>query len=200
MRALHVYMYIYMCTRVHVCALRRCVPCTSVYMYTLMCFLHALLHAPPAVPPAPPAAPLAPPAAVRDLTLTLTPAINYPQSDPNPCPSPVPDPNECPRALLCLVCCAGRAQSCFLTILRIPSALLTRLAPASCTLHPEFYNPYRHLTFSVFSAVIQLTVVVASLHRADVFRVRLGGHCREFGVKPCSNSANFCIRRSQRTV
>ena len=25
--------------------------------------------------------------------------------------------------------------------------------------------------------------VVASLHRADVFRVRLGGHCREFGVK-----------------
>ena len=37
--------------------------------------------------------------------------------------------------------------------------------------------------FSVFSlAVIQLTVV-ASLHRADVFGVRLGGHCREFGVK-----------------
>ena len=49
--------------------------------------------------------------------------------------------NECPRALLCLVYCAGRAQSCFLTILRIPSALLTRLAPASCTLHPEFYTP-----------------------------------------------------------
>ena len=37
--------------------------------------------------------------------------------------------------------------------------------------------------FSVFSlAVIQLTVV-ASLHRADVFGVRLGGYCREFGVK-----------------
>ena len=36
--------------------------------------------------------------------------------------------------------------------------------------------------FSVFFAVIQLTVV-ASLHRADVFGVRLGGHCREFGVK-----------------
>ena len=50
-------------------------------------------------------------------------------------------PNECPRALLCSVYCAGRAQSCFLTILRIPSALLTRLAPASCTLHPEFYTP-----------------------------------------------------------
>ena len=48
--------------------------------------------------------------------------------------------NECPRALLCLVYCAGRAQSCFLTIPRIPSALLTRLAPASCTLHPEFYT------------------------------------------------------------
>ena len=48
-------------------------------------------------------------------------------------------------------------------------------------------------------AVIQLTVV-ASLHRADVFRVRLGGHCREFGVKPCSNGAYFSIRRSQRTV
>ena len=48
--------------------------------------------------------------------------------------------NECPRALLYLVYCAGRAQSCFLTILRIPSALLTCLAPASCTLHPEFYT------------------------------------------------------------
>ena len=32
----------------------------------------------------------------------------------------------------CYVWCT--AQSCFLTILRIPSALLTRLAPASCTL------------------------------------------------------------------
>ena len=49
--------------------------------------------------------------------------------------------NECPRTLLCLVYCAGRAQSCFLTIPRIPSALPTRLAPASCTLHPEFYTP-----------------------------------------------------------
>ena len=58
----------------------------------------------------------------------------------------LPNANECPRALLCLVYCAGRAQSCFLTILRIPSALLTRLAPASCTLHPEFYTPQRHLT------------------------------------------------------
>ena len=38
-----------------------------------------------------------------------------------------------PRALLCLVYYAGRAQSCFLTILRIPSALLTGLAP---DLHP----------------------------------------------------------------
>ena len=45
---------------------------------------------------------------------------------------------------------------------------------------------------SVFFAVIQLTVV-ASLHRADVFRVRLGGHCRDFGVKPCSNVAHFSI-------
>ena len=52
---------------------------------------------------------------------------------------------------------------------------------------------------SFFPAVIQLTVV-ANLHRADVFRVRLGGHCREFGVKPCSNGAYFSIRRSQRTV
>ena len=53
-------------------------------------------------------------------------------------------PNECPRALtlLCLVYCAGRVQSCFLTILRIriSSASLTRLAPASCTLYPEFYT------------------------------------------------------------
>ena len=41
----------------------------------------------------------------------------------------------------------------------------------------------RTLTFSFhFFPVIQLTVV-ASLHRADVFGVRLGGHCREFGVK-----------------
>ena len=32
-------------------------------------------------------------------------------------------------ALLCLVCCAGRAQSYFLTILCIPGASLTRLAP-----------------------------------------------------------------------
>ena len=52
-----------------------------------------------------------------------------------------PTRNECPRALLCLVYCVGRAQSCFLTILRIPLALLTPLAPASCTLHPEFYTP-----------------------------------------------------------
>ena len=46
------------------------------------------------------------------------------------------------------------------------------------------YDIVRRLTvfFPVFPAVIQLTVV-ASLHRADVFRVRLGGHCREFGVK-----------------
>ena len=43
--------------------------------------------------------------------------------------------------MLCLVYCAGRAHSCFLKILRIPSALLTRLAPASCTLHPELYHP-----------------------------------------------------------
>ena len=39
------------------------------------------------------------------------------------------------------------------------------------------------ILFSVFSlAVIQLTVV-ASLHIADVFGVRLGGYCTEFGVK-----------------
>ena len=50
-----------------------------------------------------------------------------------------------------------------------------------------------------FSVVIQLTVV-ASLHRDDVFRVRLGGHCKEFGVKPCSNVAYFSIRQSQSTV
>ena len=37
-------------------------------------------------------------------------------------------------------------------------------------------------SFQFFPAVLQLTVV-ASLHRADVFRVRLGGYCREFGVK-----------------
>ena len=50
------------------------------------------------------------------------------------------DHNETPCALLCLVYCAGRAQSCFLTILCIPTALLTRLAPhlhpAACSLHP----------------------------------------------------------------
>ena len=46
-----------------------------------------------------------------------------------------PASNETPRALLCLVYCAGRALSCFLTILRTPSALLTRLAPAPCTLN-----------------------------------------------------------------
>ena len=54
--------------------------------------------------------------------------------------------------------------------------------------------------FSIISlGVIQLTVV-ASLHRADVFRVRLGGHCKEFGVNPCSNVAYFSIRQSQSTV
>ena len=37
-------------------------------------------------------------------------------------------------------------------------------------------------SFQFFPAVLQLTVV-ASLYRADVFRVRLVGHCREFGVK-----------------
>ena len=72
------------------------------------------------------------------LTLTLTHnARSRAKSNPNPNPdhNPNPNPNECPRALLYLVYCAGRAQSCFLTILRIPSALLTRLAPASCTLN-----------------------------------------------------------------
>ena len=44
----------------------------------------------------------------------------------------------------------------------------------------------------VFSAVILLTVV-ASLHRADVFRVRIGVHCKEFGVNSCSNGAYFSI-------
>ena len=53
----------------------------------------------------------------------------------------MPNPNETPRELLCLVYCPGRVQSCFLTILRIPLALLTRLAPAPCTLRPEFYTP-----------------------------------------------------------
>ena len=53
---------------------------------------------------------------------------------------------------------------------------------------------YAHsFLFSFFPVVIQLTVV-ASLHRADVFRVRLGGHCKEFGAKPCSNVAYFSIR------
>ena len=36
-----------------------------------------------------------------------------------------------------------------------------------------------------------MVIAIASLHRADVFwiHVRLGGHCREFGVILCSNSA-----------
>ena len=103
------------------------------------------------------------------LTLTLTPTLTLttgPRLQPRHSGAPLSEPNglrgslwlphvpgpslrggegciyyECPRALLCLVYCAGRAQSCFLTILRIPSALLTHLAPASCTLHPEFYTP-----------------------------------------------------------
>ena len=37
--------------------------------------------------------------------------------------------------------------------------------------------------FSFFYRGNTLLTVVASLHRADVFRVRLGGYCREFGVK-----------------
>ena len=53
--------------------------------------------------------------------------------------------------------------------------------------------------FSFYPAAIQLTVV-AILHRTDVFCVRLEGHCREFGVKPCSNGAYFSIRRSPCTV
>ena len=52
----------------------------------------------------------------------------------------------------------------------------------------------------VFSLAVIQSSVVASLHRAGVFRVRLGGHCREFGVKPCSNVAYFSIRQSQSTV
>ena len=43
--------------------------------------------------------------------------------------------------------------------------------------------------FSFFYRGNKSLTAVASLHRADVFRVRLGGHCREFGVKSCSNSA-----------
>ena len=65
------------------------------------------------------------------------------------------NPNECPRALLCLVYCTGRAQSCFLTILRIPSALLTRLAPAPCTLNSIPYSDtYVH---TVMHRVIPMT-------------------------------------------
>ena len=48
--------------------------------------------------------------------------------------------NETPHALLCLVYCAGRVQSCFPTILCVPTVLPTRRAPrldpASCILHP----------------------------------------------------------------
>ena len=42
------------------------------------------------------------------------------------------------RCYVChsLVYCAGRAQLCFLTILRIPLAVLARLGPESFTLHP----------------------------------------------------------------
>ena len=57
---------------------------------------------------------------------------------------PHPYPIETPRALLCLVYCAWRKQSCFHTILRIPAALLSSLAP--CTLHPESFTVWRHLT------------------------------------------------------
>ena len=66
-----------------------------------------------------------------------------PNPDPNKLRFPNPNPNgdgcsyakarnsnETPRALLCLVYCAGSVQSCFLTILRIPTALLTRIPPA----------------------------------------------------------------------
>ena len=56
---------------------------------------------------------------------------------------------------------------------------------------------YTH-SFSFFRR--NRSTVLASLTRADVSVTRLGGHCGELGVKPCSNSANFSIRRSQHTV
>ena len=48
--------------------------------------------------------------------------------------------NEMPRGFLCLGCSVGKAQSRFLTILRMPAALLNALAPhlysMPCILHP----------------------------------------------------------------
>ena len=79
---------------------------------------------------------------------------------------PHPNPNECPCALLCLVYCAGRAQSCFLTILRISSVLLTRLAPASCTLHPEFYTPWLHLTHAYVHTPLGRVITSTCSYRA----------------------------------
>ena len=96
--------------------------------------------------------------------------------------------NYCPCALLYLGCSVGRAQSCFLTIPRRLAASLTLLA---------LWVLY--LITAPHPCVIQLTGV-ASLNSAAVFRVRLGGHCREFGVEPCSNGANFCIGQIHSTV
>ena len=79
------------------------------------------------------------------------------------------DHNECPRALLCLVYCAGRAQSCFLTILRIPSALLTRLAPAPSTLNSIPYSD---------------TYVHTAMHRFIPMTPAQSGHARIYVYMP----------------
>ena len=53
-------------------------------------------------------------------------------------------------------------------------------------------NVVRTLTvfFSVFASFSHnASTVVASLDSTNVFRDRLGDHCREFGVKQCSNGA-----------
>ena len=84
-----------------------------------------------------------------------------PNSNPNP------NPNETPCALLCLVYCAGRAQSCFLTILRIPSALLSRLAPAPCTLNSIPYSDtYVH---TIMHRVIPMTPAQSGHARICVY-------------------------------
>ena len=44
------------------------------------------------------------------------------------------------------------------------------------------------------------STVVASLTACRRVCDETRGHCREFGVKPCSNSTNFSIRRSHRTI
>ena len=59
---------------------------------------------------------------------------------------------------------------------------------------------YAHSFIFSFLLFPRCTVDSRNYSSAAVFRVRLGGHCREFGVNLCSNGAYFSIRRSQNTV